>query len=56
MPNEEKANNDFKPLFSQRRKIASEAVEYLTRIGADPYDPFNIVGALSTLGYLKNKE
>lgn len=40
--------------FSRRKEIAEEAQEYLRSIGADEDDPFNIVGALNSLGYLKD--
>ena len=46
----------FKPFYSQRKKIANEAVEYLKNEGADPFNPTNIISALSALGYLKEKE
>jgi len=56
MPNNEPKAKQFKPLFSQRQAIAEEAVKYLESQGADIYDQTNIVGALSALGYLKDKE
>lgn len=56
MPNKEPKAERFRPLFSRRREIADEAVKYLESQGADIYDQTNIVGALSALGYLKDKE
>jgi hypothetical protein len=49
-----------KMYFSERKRIAEEAIEYLKKITNDDYEPnleaFNIVTALSALGYLKRKE
>jgi len=45
----------FKPLFSERKRIANEAREYLKKEGADQDDATNIVSALSALGYLQRR-
>lgn len=43
-------------LFSQRKKIAGEAVEWLRKNGGAINDPTNIITALQAIGYRIIKE